>query len=55
VSERQDTTIKTTSGRWLIVTVSDEFQLIKLEDEDGHGIMLDLTDFRLLAKWVEKK
>jgi hypothetical protein len=54
MGQRQDTSITTKDRQVLTVTVSEEFGLVKLDD-GRNEITLDLHDFTLLAKWVEKR
>lgn len=56
MTERQDMSTKSKDGKILITTVSDVFELVKIETEDYREcLLMDLHEFRALSEWILKK
>lgn len=51
MSERQAVDLKDKDGGQIVVTVSKEFHLVKIETRQN-DLVMDLTEFRQMADWV---
>ncbi len=51
MSERQAADLKDSDGRQIVVTVSKEFRLVKIETE-YREIVMSLSEFKAMADWV---
>lgn len=54
MAERQDPSLEDHKGRQIVVTVSTEFMLVKIETERAE-ITMTLAEFEKLANWVLKR
>lgn len=51
MGERQAGDLKDRDGRQIVVTVSKEFRLVKIE-AGSNELVMDLSEFEAMAQWV---